>query len=259
MTTTQTTETTVRVAAHIHSEWSYDASWSLARIGQAFGRLGVDVVLMSEHNQGFDAAKWADYVSACHDASTAKTLLVPGIEYADTDNAVHIPIWGELPFLGDEPDIRRMLEAAAEMSGFSVFAHPGRKDAWSRFDPQWAPLLSAVEVWNRKYDGWAPDAATATRAAALDLQPFVSLDFHTRRQFFPLALALTVVGPVNPTSVYAALNAGAFEPLLAGLPAMAFTRGMPLVGLRGLERARRGAARAAHVVAERRTSGRSGH
>ena len=42
---------------------------------------------------------------------------------------------------------------------------------------------------------------------------FVSLDFHTRRQFFPLAIALRVERDARPDrdAVYSALRAGAFE------------------------------------------------
>jgi predicted metal-dependent phosphoesterase TrpH len=42
-----------QATCHVHSEWSYDGSWTLPRIAEAFGRRGSDVVLMSEHDKGF--------------------------------------------------------------------------------------------------------------------------------------------------------------------------------------------------------------
>lgn len=32
--------TRIRVAAHVHSDWSYDGQWSLPKIAAAFGRFG---------------------------------------------------------------------------------------------------------------------------------------------------------------------------------------------------------------------------
>lgn len=249
----------VKVVAHVHSAWSYDASWSLPRIARAFGRLNVDVVLMSEHDDGFDQARWVDYVAACADASMPSTLLVPGIEYADADNAIHVPVWGDgAEFVGSGLGTRTVLDVARESGSFSVLAHPSRRDAWRRFDPAWFPLLSGIEVWNRKYDGWAPDRRAATVAADTGIPAFVSLDFHTRRQFFPLGLALEVEEPLTPSAVYAALGRGAFRPLMAGIPAVSLTRGLPYAALRGAETLRRRAASVARRVTDGRTSGRAG-
>ena len=44
---------TARAVAHVHSQWSYDASWSLSRIAAVFSRMHYSVVLMSEHSRGF--------------------------------------------------------------------------------------------------------------------------------------------------------------------------------------------------------------
>ena len=91
----------VRVAAHVHSSWSYDAEWSLQDIVNAFRKRRYDVVLMSEHDRSFDQHRWLQYQKACAAASTEDLLLVPGIEYEDADNVVHTPVWGnDVPFLG---------------------------------------------------------------------------------------------------------------------------------------------------------------
>ena len=52
-------------------------------------------------------------------------------------------------------------EVLAQAEGaVAELAHPWRRNAISRYQPEWAPLLSAVEVWNRKYDGVAPHRET---------------------------------------------------------------------------------------------------
>ena len=94
----------VRVAAHVHSCWSYDADWSLPDIARAFRRRRYDVVLMSEHDRGFDDRRWTDYKRACADASTDDILLIPGIEYEDADNVVHTPVWERTSRSSARPD-----------------------------------------------------------------------------------------------------------------------------------------------------------
>lgn len=228
----------IRVAAHVHSEWSYDASWTLPRLARAFSRRGYDAVLMAEHDQGFDPQRWQEYAGACAAASTGTTLLIPGIEYSDADNAVHIPVWGDVPFLGTGSGTLRLLERCQGAGGFAVFAHPWRRQAWRRFEEDWLQYLSAVEIWNRKYDGWRPRPEAVALAQRAAIQPFVALDFHQRRQFFPLALGLDIDGPVSRAAVQHALEAGRFEPLFLSRHALEFTGGVAAKALAALDGAR---------------------
>jgi hypothetical protein len=239
---------TVRAAAHVHSEWSDDGSWPLGRIASAFSRYRCAVVLMSEHSRDFTPAKWQEYVEACAAASSPQVTLVPGIEYGDDDDVVHIPVWGDVPFFGKAPRVGTLLAEVSEASGTAVWAHPRRRDAWRRFDPSWCRHLTAIEVWNRKYDGIAPDRRSVDLIRRHDARAFVSLDFHTRRQLFPLSLALRLDAPrsdsaVSPDDVYQALQAGRFSPRAFGLPVERLTAGLPAVTLRTLESGRRMAAR----------------
>jgi hypothetical protein len=241
--------TRVRTAAHVHSEWSDDASWTLADIAAAFTRRRYDVVLLCEHSRGFDPSNWDSYQAACAAASTPEILLVPGIEYNDDDNVVHIPIWGEVPFFGNEPSIPELLAKAAAEAGVCVLAHPWRREAWRRYDPAWRQYLTAVEIWNRKYDGIAPDRRAVELARRENLREFVALDFHTSRQFFPLAMELTLDSDtVDRTAVYGALRAGAFAPLAFSRHALRFVRGPAALAVQGAEVARRSLARAVRLV-----------
>ena len=68
---------------------------------------------------------------------------------------------------------------------------------------------------------------------------FASLDFHTRRQFFPLALVMDVAEPVSTESVIDALRAGRFRVEAFGVSVLRFTGGVAGPALRGSERLRR--------------------
>lgn len=231
--------TALRIAAHVHSDWSYDGKWSLASIARAFRRQRYDAVLMTEHDRGFDQGRWEEYQRRCAAVSDEGLLVIPGIEYEDPENVVHIAVWGEaIPFLGSALPTFEVLQAAHPHQAVTVFAHPWRRDAHLRYRSVWKPLLTAVEIWNRKYDGVAPRSDAVALAAREGLAPFVSLDFHTARQFFPLSTSVQVDGPPSPHAVIAALRNGNYEPQLLGLPATRFTNGPGGAAAHGLENLR---------------------
>ena len=158
---------------------------------------------------------------------------------------VHVAVWGHVPFFGSAPDIGELLRRVAATDGISVLAHPWRREAWRRFEPSWAQELTAIEIWNRKYDGWAPNRLAVEMGRRERLGEFVALDFHTRRQFFPLAVALRVDSDARPDrdAVYSALRAGAFECRAFRRSARPLTQGDRLGGLEMCERLRKRAAR----------------
>ena len=180
-------------ASHIHSSWSYDGSWTLEALAFKFRAQGHQVLLMTEHDRGFTEDRFQQFRRACAAASSDQMLVVPGIEYSDADNRVHVLVWGLSSFLGESLPTNQMLDQVAAANGVAVLAHPSRRNAWKSFEPHWADRLVGIEAWNRKYDGWAPGKdASALLGAVAESIPFVGLDFHTARQSFPLAMALTV-------------------------------------------------------------------
>lgn len=230
----------VRAAFHVHSLWSDDGARSLSSIVRSFGRLRCSVVFMSEHDRGFNATRWRDYQEACAEASNDRVLLVPGIEYEDSDGVVHLPTWGEgLPFFGSARAPLDLLRDASDAGAFTVLAHPWRRDAIARYLPEWAPLLGGIEIWNRKYDGIAPHPSAREVAERESLTPFASLDFHTGRQLFPLAMR--VDAPAAPTleALLTALREGRTRPEVLGIPVLSLTDGAAGLALRRLERLRR--------------------
>jgi hypothetical protein len=250
----------VRAAAHVHSSWSYDAEWPLDEIAAAFSRRRYDVVLMSEHDRSFDEQRWAEYQDACKSASTSHITLIPGIEYEDGDHVVHTPVWGgEVPFLGAGRQTLELLNDASKEGAVAVLAHPWRRNAIARYQAEWAPLLSAVEVWNRKYDGIAPNRQVAALAARDNLSLFASLDFHDSRQFFPLAMSIILDAPPSASSIAAAIRSGRFQPEFFGRSIFRFTGGLEGATLSALEAVRRRLRRPLRGLRRVRLCDLSGH
>ncbi len=244
---------TIRSAVHVHSEWSYDAHWPLAKIAHELARRGYDAVLMADHDLGFDPARWEEYRAACAAASSDSLLMVAGIEYADPANLVHMPVWG-VPFLGERLPTSEVLEQVTEQEGIAVLAHPCRRDAWRAVDPRWLPQLLGVELWNRKYDGWAVgQAALGMLAAWPDAIPVAALDLHTRRQLFPLALEISISGPLNEVAVLAALRDRVCRATAFGQPLDLFGSGPLGIAARTAESVRRPLARRVRVGLDGRT------
>jgi hypothetical protein len=172
--------------------------------------------MMTEHDRGFTASRYSAFREACAQVSNAKTLVVPGIEYSDSANRVHVLVWGT-PFLGENLPTGEMLDAVGTAGGIAVLAHPSRRDAWKCFDPCWGDMLLGVEIWNRKYDGWAPSTTAAPLLERANAIPFVGLDFHTRRQSFPLAMTMDIDSEVTEQAVLECIRSRRVTPRVLGL------------------------------------------
>ncbi len=207
----------VLAACHVHSDWSYDGSWPLKDLSDKFRRRGDRILLMTEHDRGFTTRRFDEYRAACAKASSSWTLVVPGIEYSDKDNRVHVLVWGA-PFLGEGLPTNEMLEAVKAANGVAVLAHPSRKHVWRDFEPHWADRLLGVEAWNRKYDGWAPSKTAPMLLQSNSPIPFVGLDFHTDRQSFPLAMVLDLTGGVTVEGVLECLRSRRCSARAFGVP-----------------------------------------
>ena len=180
----------IKAACHVHSDWSYDGNWSLTNLAAAFAERGYRVVMMTEHDCGFTEARRLAHRAACAQASSDAVLLLPGIEYSDAVNTVHVLVWGPVPFLGERVPTASLLKEVKAAGGVAVLAHPSRREAWKAFDPAWRENLLGIEVWNRKTDGWAPSRTAPQLLGDGPLIKFVGLDFHDRNQFFPLAMEM---------------------------------------------------------------------
>lgn len=195
-----------RAACHVHSDWSYDGRWTLRALAGSFRKRGYNLVLTTEHDKGFTEERRLRHRTACAEASDEHVCLIPGIEYSDAQNQVHVLVWGDVPFLGEGLPTSKLLEEVEKAKGVAVLAHPTRKAAWKLFDPKWAESLVGIELWNRKTDGWAPSRAARKLIEMTQLPSYFGLDFHDTNQFFPCAMRLCLNGPATELSVIAALK-----------------------------------------------------
>jgi hypothetical protein len=195
---------------------SYDGSYSLEALSETFSRAGYHVLLMTEHDRGFSPERLHQLRQMCDAASTKDLLVIPGIEYSDASNQVHILVWGDVPFLGENLPTKETLHKVKEAGGVAVFAHPFRRNAWQCFERNWGDTLAGIEVWNRKYDGWAPNRIAQDLQRSVGAIPFVGLDFHTQKQFFPLAMAMDIDSSVTERAVLDCIRAHRVNPRVFG-------------------------------------------
>lgn len=242
---------TVRAAFHVHSEWSYDARLPLSEIAALFAREGYEAVFMCEHDRGFDAGRLERYREACREASVDGLLLVPGIEYADPEDRVHVPVWGAVPFLGERVPTTELLRTVASIGGAAVLAHPVRRDAWRSFDAEWLRLACGIEIWTRKWDGWAPNPRACRWAAEYQLVGVGALDLHRASQMFPLAMQVEIEGPLTDEACVRALRERRCRATIAGRPVAPLAGGALGGAARAVERVRRPVWRRGRVVRER--------
>jgi predicted metal-dependent phosphoesterase TrpH len=226
-----------RAAAHVHSDWSYDGNWPLPALATALRRCRYDAVLMTDHDRTFDADRWDAYREECGRASDG-ILLVPGIEYSNAENSVHVLVWGANAFFGPGLPTAELVTRARESGGVTVLAHPRFKDAWRRLDEPTLASLDGVEWWNRRYDGIAPSPLAVSVLRHRATVPFVGLDFHMRRQFFPLGMRLGVDGVLDVDSVFAALRQHKFQATAFGVPVTRVVHEPALSGLRAADLAK---------------------
>jgi len=235
---------TIPAAFHVHSTWSYDGQWTLDQIATAFRSRGYNLVFVTEHDQGFTEERRRAHREACERASRDQLLIVPGIEYSDPSNRVHVLVCGDIPFLGAGKETQYLLEQATDLGGVCVFAHPSRKDSWQLFRKQWLRHLTAVEIWNRKADGWSPSHEARNLVLETGASSIVGLDFHNAKQFFPLAVCVHFEGEPDVTKALQSIRYGSYHCEAFGMHLESFTSGILGCAARVLESSRRLAVRA---------------
>lgn len=218
---------TKRIAFHIHSDWSYDGHWTLTALASFFERRGYDGMLVTDHDRGFTEERRLSHRCACAAASSSSFAVIPGIEYSDSQNCIHLLTCGDVPFQGENQPPLTVLKAVKKFGGAAVLAHPTRNEAWKHYSPDWTPLLSGIELWNRKTDGWAPSREANWLIEQTSQRPFFGLDFHRINQAFPLAMQIEIDAPrLDEAAVSHAIRTGAVSAQAFGQPSTSlFGRG----------------------------------
>ena len=145
---------------HIHSDFSYDGNNSLREIAAWGKSLGLDFVLLTEHDLGFDQGKFEEFCNQC-ERNSGDVLLVPGIEYEviHGGSKIHIGAIG-VPVLIDKEIVYQGLEALVDAirghGGLAVLHHPDNiKKVLNR---QIVETFDLIEIWNTKFDcGFGPN------------------------------------------------------------------------------------------------------
>ena len=106
-------------------------------------------------------------------------------------------------------------------------------------------------MWNRKYDGWSPNPIAQNLQRSAGAIPFVGLDFHTQKQFFPLAMAMDLDSMVTERAVLDCMRARGVIPRVFGLEVegQLVRRALPILG--AAEASRKSAARAVRKMKSR--------
>ena len=200
--------------------------------------------MMTEHDRGFTAAR-LDAVSEKLVLTQVpiEILVVPGMEYSDAANRVHVLVWGPVPFLGEGLPTSEMLEGVNAASGLAVLAHPSRSDAWKSFDPCWATVSWELKLGIESMTGGRQAKQHLRCCDMAGAVPFVGLDFHTERQSFPLGMALKMDAIVTEETVL-----DSFE-IASVLPARVRTSVEREFGPHGLARPERIAERSRRMAA----------
>ncbi|MBG6201139.1 putative metal-dependent phosphoesterase TrpH [Labrenzia sp. EL_13] len=206
----------LNVVLHAHSDWSYDGHWTLRQIARFFARRGVDVVMMSEHDTGFEPARFEEYRAECAEASNDRCTLIPGIEYSSPDNDIHILTWGLDHFLAEHRPVLETLRRVKAVGGVAIFAHPVRRQSFTKFDDAFVPYLDGIEVWNRKSDGVAPGQEAKSLIARTGLPASVGVDFHQLRHYWPLTHRFEIKEQNTESELVGAIKDRKFQPMVAG-------------------------------------------
>ena len=178
----------IKALFHIHSTYSYDGEWSLEKLKNSAIKHGYNALFICEHNRNFSDKKFKSLIKECDNLSDDKVLLIPGIEYEDADNIIHICTFGLKNLISEYSSINDLLQKVVKENGIAVYAHPEGKHSYKKIDKNVFSLLNGIEVWNRKEDGIKPSKIAWSLYKKHKVTPFVSLDFHRKAQLFPLSI-----------------------------------------------------------------------
>jgi len=204
---------TLRGIIHAHTTFSDDGRDDLERLAENLRAHCLSFAALTDHAEGFTAARFAEYAAQCRSYSTADLLLLPGLEYSFGEGANRI----EILLIGD----RAFVEAA---SLDAIWAHKQREHLVAIL-PHPAKFLCSgaavpapfdlVEFWNRRYDGgfFPPRRNLAFFYAALRANPRLravgGVDYHGPGD--PLDLVTVILGcQLRPDAVLDALRRGDF-------------------------------------------------
>ena len=186
-------------------------------------------VLMAEHDRGFDEDRWQRLPRALRRSQRSAALC--WCRASSTRTGQPRP----RRRLGRSSLPRRRTSQPRSCSrmrlakgGAAMFAHPERREAWRLLDDHRRIAISSesrsgtASTTAGRRDGWELDLCERHPG----LVPFFGLDFHTRRQLFPMGMLIDVEAPARRRpSVERSARAIAAAPLPSGSTGDRLTQG----------------------------------
>ena len=207
----------LKAALHVHSTYS-DGEFTLPALKRIFLDEGCSVVGITDHDDHFDPAKLADYISECAALSDDKFLFLCSLEYR-CEQEMHILGYGSA-VLAQTQDPQGIIRHIEEHDGLAVIAHP--KDSMFPWIETFNVLPLGIETWNSKYDGrYAPRPGTfdllhRLRSRRSGMKAFYGQDLHWKRQFRGLFTELEC-DSLDRGAILRALAAGSYSGVTADL------------------------------------------
>lgn len=197
-------------ALHIHSTYSADGTWPLARLKTVFKEEGYHFLGMAEHAEGLDREKREAWLAECEALSDPDFVIIPGLEFS-VGPGIHILGLGvKRPLRG--PSIAALVDQIHEAGGVAVWAHPSPA-ALNMIYPC-AGTLDGMEVWNGRYHGAQRPPLQLLRGLERlrerhsHFHGFAGIDFHEGDQDRRLSVA--AAAPRSAKEILEALRAGRF-------------------------------------------------
>ncbi|TAK07123.1 MAG: hypothetical protein EPO39_07250 [Candidatus Manganitrophaceae bacterium] len=197
-------------ALHIHSSYSHDAEWPLARCKEVFKREGYHFLAMTEHAEGLDRERATAWLEECDRLSDPEFLVMPGLEFSVGRN-IHLLGFGVRKLLPGRT-VEALIDQIHEAGGVAVWAHP-LPAAMNLIYPA-AEALDGMEIWNSRYHKGSRLPLRLLRALEKlrETRPafhgFAGIDFHKGSQDRRLSVA--VESPRAASALLEALRAGRF-------------------------------------------------
>src|SRR5712691_2072798 len=107
---------------HVHSVFS-DGEESLERLVETFKQAGMSFAAVSDHAEVFDEERMRQYAALCESLSSARFLVIPGLEFALKGGSIHILGYGirtRVRFVHME----ELVDGIHDAGGIAVLAHP---------------------------------------------------------------------------------------------------------------------------------------
>jgi predicted metal-dependent phosphoesterase TrpH len=174
----------MRGVLHVHSIFS-DGEESLERVVEMLDAAGMSFIAASDHAEVFDERRMQEYVALCDSLSSARFLVIPGLEFALKGGSIHILGYG-IEQRVRASSMEQLVDGIHEAGGIAVLAHPPAGSI-NMIAPVKAKL-DGIEVWNGRYDGTVTPRARSfqllrhVRVSNTKASAYCGIDLHKRTQ-----------------------------------------------------------------------------